>query len=103
MKVKKPTLKQVQAVRCPTCGAGPGEKCELSTGQPRTEPHRDRRLISKDWVSRLRSIWTRWLWIWDAGPATCSLSWESTARIVSIATSATPTGLRSKSGWKSYG
>jgi hypothetical protein len=48
MKAKKPTLKQVEAVRCPTCGAGPGEKCELSTGQPRTEPHRDRRLIASD-------------------------------------------------------
>jgi DNA gyrase inhibitor GyrI len=48
MKAKKPTIKQVQGVRCPTCGAGPGEKCELSTGQPRTEPHRDRRLIATD-------------------------------------------------------
>ena len=47
-KPKKATLKQAQAVRCPTCGAGPGEKCELSTGQPRTAPHRDRRLIAKD-------------------------------------------------------
>jgi hypothetical protein len=36
--------KSVLAVRCPTCGAKPGEKCELSTGLPRTEPHRDRRL-----------------------------------------------------------
>jgi hypothetical protein len=26
MKAKKPTLKQVQAVRCPTCGAGPGRE-----------------------------------------------------------------------------
>jgi hypothetical protein len=34
--------KQVPAVRCPTCGAEPREKCELSTGQPRNEPHRDR-------------------------------------------------------------
>ena len=32
----------------PTCGAGPGEKCELSTGLPRTEPHRYRRLVAKD-------------------------------------------------------
>ena len=39
---------QALAVRCPTCGAAPGEKCELSTGQPRTEPHRDRRLIAAD-------------------------------------------------------
>jgi hypothetical protein len=31
------------ALRCPTCGARPGEKCELGTGQPRTEPHRERR------------------------------------------------------------
>lgn len=34
--------KEALAVRCPTCGAKPGEKCELSTGQPRTDPHRDR-------------------------------------------------------------
>jgi len=32
----------------PKFGAGPGRKCELSTGQPRTEPHRDRRLIAGD-------------------------------------------------------
>ena len=30
--------KQAMAVRCPTCGAKPGEKCELGTGQPRTNP-----------------------------------------------------------------
>lgn len=41
MKAKK---KQALTIRCPTCGAKPGEKCELSTGLPRTEPHRDRRL-----------------------------------------------------------
>jgi len=41
MKSKK---EQALAVRCPTCGAKPGEKCELSTGLPRTDPHRDRRL-----------------------------------------------------------
>jgi hypothetical protein len=49
---KKPTLKQVQAVRCPTCGARPGEKCELSTGQLRTDPHRDRRLEAADAAAR---------------------------------------------------
>ena len=31
-------------VSCPTCGAGPRQKCELNSGQPRTAPHRDRRL-----------------------------------------------------------
>jgi len=45
MKAKQ---KQALAVRCPTCGAKPGEKCELSTGLPRTEPHRDRRLAASE-------------------------------------------------------
>jgi len=45
---KELSPKDVLSIRCPTCGAKPGEKCELSTGQPRTGPHRDRRLISKD-------------------------------------------------------
>jgi len=44
----KITEKQAQSVRCPTCGAKPGEKCELSTGLPRTDSHRDRRLIASD-------------------------------------------------------
>jgi hypothetical protein len=40
--------KQVLSVRCPTCGAGSGEKCKLGTGLARTAPHRDRRLTAKD-------------------------------------------------------
>jgi hypothetical protein len=39
---------QALAVPCPTCGAKAGEKCELSSGQPSTDAHRDRRLIAKD-------------------------------------------------------
>jgi len=39
---------QALSVRCRTCGAKPGEKCELSTGQPRTAPHRDRRSEAAD-------------------------------------------------------
>jgi hypothetical protein len=47
--MKKPlTRKQILAVRCPTCGAAPLEKCELSTGLPRTDPHFDRRVIAKE-------------------------------------------------------
>jgi hypothetical protein len=44
---KELSPKQMLSIRCPTCGAAPGEKCELSTGQPRTDPHRDRRVIAK--------------------------------------------------------
>jgi len=39
--------KKELAVRCPTCGAKPGEKCELSTGMPRTDSHPDRRLANE--------------------------------------------------------
>jgi len=45
---KEISLKKVLAVQCPTCGAAPEKKCELTSGQPRTDPHRDRRLIAKD-------------------------------------------------------
>jgi len=44
----KVSEKQALSVRCPTCGARAGEKCELSTGLPRTDPHRDRRLAASD-------------------------------------------------------
>jgi len=40
----KPTLKRIQALWYPTCGSGPGEECELSSGQSRAEPHADRLL-----------------------------------------------------------
>lgn len=46
MKVKL-SLKEILAVHCPICGAAPGEKCELSSGQPRTDSHRDRELIER--------------------------------------------------------
>jgi hypothetical protein len=47
-KKKKSSPKQALAIRCPTCAAAPGEKCELSSGAPRTNPHQDRRHIAKD-------------------------------------------------------
>jgi hypothetical protein len=47
----RPTFQQIQAVPCPTCGAEPGEKCELNSGQPRTAPHRDRRLAAEDFLA----------------------------------------------------
>jgi hypothetical protein len=45
---KEHSPKEALTVHCPTCGAKPGEKCELSTGLPRTDPHRDRRLTAKE-------------------------------------------------------
>jgi hypothetical protein len=45
---KELSPKDVLAISCPTCGAKPKERCELSTNQPRTSPHRDRRLVAKD-------------------------------------------------------
>jgi hypothetical protein len=44
----EPSPKQILAVACPTCGAAPGKNCMLTTGQPRTKPHRERRLIASD-------------------------------------------------------
>ena len=46
MKAKKRNLKQVQAVGCPTCRAGPGENCELSAGQDRTIGSRPIRVLT---------------------------------------------------------
>jgi hypothetical protein len=45
---KKISHKVILTVRCPTCGAVPGEKCQLVSGQPRATPHRDRRLVAED-------------------------------------------------------
>ena len=42
---KELSPKQILALPCPTCGAAPGERCELSTGQPRDNPHVDRQKI----------------------------------------------------------
>jgi len=44
----KHSLKKILGTRCPTCGAKAGEKCELTTGQPRVSPHRNRRLAAED-------------------------------------------------------
>jgi hypothetical protein len=46
--MKTVSLQKILAIRCPRCGAAPGEKCELNTGQPRNEPHSDRRLNAAD-------------------------------------------------------
>jgi len=60
----KVTLRQAQSVRCSTCGAKPGERCELSSGQPRTEPHRDRRLTASELelTPKIRNHSKHWHW-----------------------------------------
>jgi hypothetical protein len=45
---KKLTPQQISSVPCPICGVQPQEKCQLNTGQPRNNPHRDRRLFAAD-------------------------------------------------------
>src|SRR6266404_2115080 len=50
VKCKELTPKQIACVPCPTCGAAINEVCELNTGAPRTEPHRDRKLSAADAV-----------------------------------------------------
>ena len=51
--MSKLTQAQLLAIRCPTCGASPKQKCELASGHPHTNPHRDRRLDASDVAIRL--------------------------------------------------
>jgi len=48
VKTKELTPKQILSVPCATCGAAVGEVCELHTGTPRTEPHRERKLSAAE-------------------------------------------------------
>lgn len=43
-----PNPKKILVIPCPTCGAAPGEQCELNSGQPRGTPHLERQLTVKD-------------------------------------------------------
>jgi hypothetical protein len=52
VKAKQLTPKQILTVPCATCGAAVGEVCELHTGAPRTEPHRDRKLSAAEAVEK---------------------------------------------------
>ena len=50
VKTKELTPKQILSAPCTTCGAALWEACELHTGAPRTEPHRDRKLSAAEAV-----------------------------------------------------
>jgi hypothetical protein len=52
VKTKDLTAKQILSVTCTTCGAAIGEVCELNTGAPRTEAHRDRKLSAAEAVEK---------------------------------------------------
>jgi hypothetical protein len=39
---------QLLSVPCPTCGVAIKESCELNTGYPRNEPHRNRKFAAAD-------------------------------------------------------
>jgi hypothetical protein len=53
--MRKTSAKRILAIPCPTCGAKPGEQCELHSGQPRNAPHRDRRLTAKERIGTART------------------------------------------------
>ena len=59
VKAKELTPKQILSVPCTTCGAAIGEACELHTGAPRTEPHRDRKLSATEAVEAKAGIAAR--------------------------------------------
>jgi hypothetical protein len=52
---KELSRKPVLSIRCPTCGAALGKKCELTTGLPRKSPYRDRRHIAADLLAPARN------------------------------------------------
>jgi hypothetical protein len=55
VKSRELTPKQILSVPCPTCGAAMKEVCELNTGAPRTEAHRDRKLNAAEAVEAKRA------------------------------------------------
>lgn len=56
VKTRELTAEQILSVQCNTCGAAVGEVCELHTGAPRTEPHRDRKLSAVDAVEAAEAL-----------------------------------------------
>jgi hypothetical protein len=52
VKTRELTAQQISSVPCTTCGAAAGEVCELHSGDPRTEPHRDRKLSAAEAIEK---------------------------------------------------
>ena len=55
MKSRELTAKQTLSVRCTTCGAAVGEVCELHSGAPKTEAHRERKLRATEKINTTRA------------------------------------------------
>ena len=53
--MKDLTSAQLSSVPCPTCGVGPGQRCVLHSGGPRSEPHVDRKLSAAEAMENQRS------------------------------------------------
>ena len=56
VKTRELTAQQMSSVPCTTCGAAVGEACELHTGAPRTEPHRDRKLSAAEAIEAAEAV-----------------------------------------------
>ena len=54
MRMSDLTAKQLLSVPCPTCGVGPGGRCLLHSGVPRSEPHVDRKLSAAEAIETKR-------------------------------------------------
>ena len=57
--------KKILTFRCPTCGAAPGEKCELTSGHSHNDPHREMRSMA----SRIRTFQEHGIKNVGTGPA----------------------------------
>ena len=52
MKIRDLSPKQLISVLCPTCGVAAGKRCQLSLGDPRNEPHLDRKLSAVEAIRK---------------------------------------------------
>jgi hypothetical protein len=48
------TVKQLNAVSCPTCGVAPGQRCILHSGALRSDSHVDRKLSAVEAIESKR-------------------------------------------------
>ena len=59
MRMRDVTQKQFSSVPCPTCSVFPGQRCLLSSGGLRSEPHVDRKLAAMEALEQQKLARTR--------------------------------------------